>query len=141
MKSRPQSPHPDKLRFWSDIVQRSLRSHLSTADFCRSNHLALPTFYAWRRRLRQLPRCSANAHVNMDITSERGHNQPTSEHKATTLPLFVPLPATADSPLEMLTPNSCDIFLPTGLRVRVALDADGILLRRLVAALNGGEPC
>lgn len=38
---------------WLDLVQRWQRSNLSVREFCERHQLSEPSFYSWRRALRQ----------------------------------------------------------------------------------------
>ena len=50
----------DREKFWRRVLGRWNRSRLTVAEFCRRESLASPTFYAWKRRLRdRSPRPSA----------------------------------------------------------------------------------
>ncbi len=44
---------PRKEQHWRDLIARWKRSGLSVRAFCQSQHLAVPSFYAWRRTLHQ----------------------------------------------------------------------------------------
>lgn len=43
----------EKERFWREIIRRQLRSGQSIRGFCRDEALSEPSFYAWRRELKQ----------------------------------------------------------------------------------------
>ena len=47
---------PCKEQYWHDLIARWQRSGLSVRTFCQRQRLAVPTFYAWRRTLRQRDR-------------------------------------------------------------------------------------
>jgi hypothetical protein len=92
------------------------QSGLPASTFCAKHDLSLPSFYAWRRRLR----CSnsANTPVAADLADE---------------PRFVPIRLLpASTPIELV--------LPTGTVVRVPPGCDLAFVRSLVASL-GGAPC
>jgi hypothetical protein len=44
---------PRKEQHWRQLIERWQHSGLSVRAFCQRHHLAVPSFYAWRRRLRQ----------------------------------------------------------------------------------------
>ncbi len=43
----------DKQAYWLDLVQRWQRSKLTVREFCLRHHLSEPSFYSWRRVLRE----------------------------------------------------------------------------------------
>ena len=45
-----------KEQYWRQLIQRWQASGLSIRAFCRQHHLATPSFYAWRRTLRERDR-------------------------------------------------------------------------------------
>lgn len=38
--------------YWREVVARQQGSGLAVAEFCRREGLAMPTFYAWKKRLK-----------------------------------------------------------------------------------------
>src|SRR4051794_23730115 len=44
---------PRKEQHWRQWIERWQHSDLSVRAFCQRHHLAVPSFYAWRRTLRQ----------------------------------------------------------------------------------------
>jgi transposase-like protein len=44
---------PRKAERWRRLIEQWRRSGLSVRAFCEGHHLAVPSFYAWRRRLQQ----------------------------------------------------------------------------------------
>src|SRR6059036_3289245 len=44
---------PRKEQHWRELIQRWQHSGLSVRTFCQRQRLAVPSFYAWRRTLRQ----------------------------------------------------------------------------------------
>ena len=43
----------ERERYWREVFERQGQSGLSAARFCREQGLALPSFYAWKQKLRQ----------------------------------------------------------------------------------------
>jgi transposase-like protein len=118
---------PDLLKeqLWRERLEQHQQSGLSVRDFCTRHNLALPSFYAWRRTLRQRA-LAANA---------TGADSQASAAPATGgQPLFVPLrlAQTAQAQLELL--------LPGGLLLRVPTGFDTDTCRRLLALLRE-TPC
>ena len=44
---------PRKAEHWRRLIERWRHSERSVRDFCEHNGIAIPSFYAWRRRLQQ----------------------------------------------------------------------------------------
>ena len=44
---------PRKEQHWRQLIERWQHSGLSVRAFCQRHRLAVPSFYAWRRTLRQ----------------------------------------------------------------------------------------
>jgi|SRR5277367_4656794 len=112
--SRPgRRPDPTLHSLWEKRLHLFEQSGLSASTFCAQQGLSLPSFYAWRRRLR----CSVGAStpVAADLPDE---------------PLFVPIRLLpASTPIELV--------LPTGTVVRVPHGCDLDFVRSLVASLGG----
>jgi len=106
---------------WQQHLQRWQHSGLSAAAFCRRHRLALPSFYAWRRKLRQEP------------TPAEAAGAPSADPPVTFLPVLVrPEPAAPPPPLELLLPGGRCLRIPPGF--------DPAALRDLLALLEG-PPC
>jgi hypothetical protein len=43
----------ERERYWREVFERQGQSGVSAARFCREQGLALPSFYAWKQKLRQ----------------------------------------------------------------------------------------
>jgi transposase-like protein len=97
---------------WRRIVQEQHASGLSVAAFCRRRGLALPSFYAWRRRLREGARPTPAAAAG---------------------PAFVELQL---APAPPAPPAMLELLLSAHRRVLVRPGFDPDLLRQLVAALE-----
>ncbi len=50
----------ERAAFWRDLIERQERSGGSVADFCRREGVSTPSFYNWRRRLREPDRRTGN---------------------------------------------------------------------------------
>src|SRR2546423_1056856 len=100
-----QTPDSSKQRQWLDLIHRWQRSRLSVREFCRRHHVSEPSFYAWRRVLR-----------------ERGLVQDSpSEPAASSTPAFVKLTMKPEAAVA----SSIDLVLSDRrlLRVRPGFDA------------------
>ncbi len=61
MKRKGPRRSSEKQRFWRRAVAQWRRSGQSVRDYCRTNALSEPSFYAWRRELTQRRRSSPGA--------------------------------------------------------------------------------
>jgi transposase-like protein len=96
-------------QLWRKIIAAWQESGQSVRGFCRSRGLQEPSFYAWRRTLRQRDQ-------------QRGAGQQSK---------FVPVRVVADTLLE--------IVLPTGVVVRVPAALEAGTVATLVAALRAAS--
>jgi hypothetical protein len=105
---------PRKTEHWRRLIERWRHSGRSVRDFCEHNDIAIPSFYAWRRRLPQdapLPELS----------------QPSAA--ITFLPIHVQTePADQQPPLELVLGN--------GRCLRIPPRFDANTLRALLAVLE-----
>ena len=103
---------------WHGIVSRQAGSGMSVRQFCVAEGISEPSFYSWRRRLRD----------QQEHGSGRGgHNTPAEAP-------FVPVKLLETHP-------SLEILHPLGYRIQVTGDVDPVALRRVVEALDErGEP-
>jgi transposase-like protein len=103
---------------WQRLVELWRRSGLSVPAFCRRHRLAAPSFYAWRRKLRQ--------------------EQPPANNAAAPPPVtFLPVHVRYETPEP---PPPLELILPSGLCLRVPPGFDPAALRHLLAVLEG-PPC
>ena len=111
----PERPRPARGRAaWAERLARFARSGLSPTQFCAAEGLALPSFYAWRRRLA--------ADVSWDAT-ESGD----ADGGPRLLPVRLP-------------PAAVELVLPGGAVLRLPPGCDLAFVRALVEALEG-TPC
>jgi transposase len=110
-------PDPALETLWRQRLLRFERSGLSAVAFCAKEGVSAPSFYAWRRRLRQptAPQADRPAAPAADV--------------ARLVPVRI-LPAAA--PVELV--------LPGGLVLRLAVGCDLGFVRALLATL-GERPC
>jgi hypothetical protein len=100
----------EREQFWRKTLAAWEKSGQSVRAFCAGRRLSEPSFYAWRRTLRECagPRPAARSG-----------------------PTFVPLRVVPGAVLE--------VVLPAGLVVRVPAEADAAAVARLVAALGAAS--
>ena len=101
-----------KQRQWRQWISQWQTSGLSVQDFCARHGLDTASFYHWRRVL---------------------------ERRATERPAFMPVQVVTDPPPPQA--SALELVLPDGRAVRVAPGFDAATLQRLLAVLDGDEPC
>src|SRR3984893_7189627 len=106
-----------KQRHWLDLIRLWQQSNLSVRAFCRRHRLSEPSFYCWRRTLRQ-----------------RGliGQQPVAAAAKTEAPAFVQV--AIDS--AAAAPKSIELVLAKGRRLRVRPGFDVNTLRQLLRVLE-----
>ncbi|MGE3806413.1 MAG: IS66 family insertion sequence element accessory protein TnpB [Gemmataceae bacterium] len=102
--------NPQLEQFWRKTIAAWEKSGQSARAFCASRELREPSFYSWRRTLR-----------------ERDRLQPTAAER---LPKLVPLRVVPEAVAVL------EIVLPSGLVVRVPSGSDVTTVANLVAALR-----
>ena len=107
MKSQTHRRSPQREQFWRETVAEWEKSGESVSVFCSRRGLQQPSFYGWRRTLR-----------------ERDGQPSTAQRKGT----LVPLRVVPEAILE--------VVLPMGLVVRVPGTAEASVVAKLVAALR-----
>lgn len=102
---------------WRKILSRQAGSGVSVRKFCTAEGISEPSFYAWRRKLRQRRKAGrrlAKARPRKESDSER---------------LFVPLQL-VDAAATL------QIVHPLGYRIQVPDDVDPVALRLVIEALD-----
>lgn len=103
--------------YWRDVVRRQAASGMSIRQFCAKEGVSQPSFYAWRRRLRD--RVGAGKKPRRRRT-ESGSNSDRP---------FIPVTLLESCALEIIHPLGC------GVRVVGAVDIDG--LKQVLDVLDG----
>lgn len=111
---KPRDPRKEQL--WRQRLQLWQRSGLSVSAFCQRYHLALPSFYAWRRTLRL--RDAQAATPATPVT-------------------FVPVHVRHDHPQP---PALLELVLANGRCLRIPHGYDPVQLRQFVQLLED-QPC
>jgi hypothetical protein len=109
---------PAKEQRWRHLLDRWQRSGLSVRAFYQPQHLAVPSFYAWRRTLRQRDGLARPA--GPPVT-------------------FLPVHVRADD-TDRDAPPPLELVLANGRRLRIPPGYDDAQLRQLLRALED-TPC
>jgi len=109
---KPRDPH--KEQHWQRLIERWQGSGLSVRSFCERHHLAVPSFYAWRRTLQQRDRLAC---------------APQAPDPVAFLPVHVQHCGLDAGP-------SLEVVLSNGRCIRIPPGFDPTALRALLAALE-----
>ena len=106
----------EKREFWRAAVELQRESGLSVVAFCEREGLKAPTFFAWRKKLKEESQPSSNV---------RGGG-------------FATLQVVDDSAVHSAAPwgGIVELISPCGIIARVREQADAATLRRVVIALR-----
>jgi len=113
----------DRELFWRGVLQRQTESGLSVASFCRQETISAPSFYAWRRKLRERDAVALRSDAQVDEKAEFGGQ------------LF-PVRIEAGA-----SPAPVRIFLPQGTSIDAPGNMDRRALVELLAALREAQLC
>lgn len=108
----------EKETWWRGIVRRQELSDLSIRDFCAEEGISEPSFYAWRKKLRQRP--------DDDVETRRSSRR---EQVSDDAPLFVPLKLVDAAAM-------LEIVHPLGYRIQVTGDVNREALRQVIETLD-----
>jgi len=112
----------DRERCWRGVLERQVESGLSVASFCREESISAPSFYAWRRKLRERD-------VRAQRSASRGGD---ANPGAESLPVRI----------EAGMPSApVRIFLPQGASLDVPGSMDRRALVELLGALREAQLC
>ena len=119
--------------YWRKVLTRQSKSGLSIAGFCRQESIAQPSFYAWRRTIRERDEAVAKIAENGRGDLGRGSK----------LPSFVPVcveevmsAAGQHQPIRVRWPGGVDIDVPASTSPR---DITAVLqsVRDIVPLMDG----
>jgi transposase len=112
-----QHVNAEKQRHWLDLLRLWQQSKLSVRAFCERHQLSEPSFYCWRRTLRQ------RGLLGTQAADDAGHTQS---------PAFVQLSVGAAA----VAAKSIDVILTKGRRLRIRPGFDATTLRQLLRVLE-----
>lgn len=102
---------------WRDLVGRQAKSGLSVRQFCERERISQPSFYAWRRRLREAEGTATRSPVTPRDTDASKASE------------FIPL--------RLLdTPVAWEVIHPCGCRVRVSSEVNATALECILRVLD-----
>ena len=108
----------DRQAHWRGVLGEQASSGLSVAAFCREQSISAPSFYAWRRKLRD-----AEASASAPQAGASGGQ-------------FLPVEIVPSKPTSLVR-----IVLPHGVSVEASSAIDQEALLHLVRSLGGCSPC
>jgi transposase-like protein len=108
----------EKELLWREILKRQADSGLSVRKFCATEAISEPSFYAWRKKLRE---------------REKDGTRPRKSRRRKDAPdkgrLFVPL--------KLLdAAQTLEIIHPCGYRIQVTGDVNPVALRQVLEVLD-----
>jgi hypothetical protein len=106
----------EKERFWREAICRQRRSGRSVRGFCRDEALSEPSFYAWRRELKQRGK-------RPDSHSQRWRAKPSS---------FVAVQLAAET--VPATAGTIELALPGGVVLRLPANTEPATIAAIVTA-------
>lgn len=106
----------DRELYWRGVLQRQSESGLSVASFCRQESVSAPSFYAWRRKLKERD-TRALPIDSRDDAAQRG---------VQLLPVRIES-STAPVPVRILLPQGTSIDVPGSIDRRALVELLGAL--------------
>lgn len=108
---------------WRDILEQQAVSGLSVAGFCRQESISAPSFYSWRRRLRERDARPRPEHAQVDGDGNPG-------------PQLFPIRIESSA-----SPASVRVLLPQGVSLDVPSGIGSSELTDLLRALREASVC
>ena len=107
----------DRELFWRGVLQRQMESGLNVARFCRQESISAPSFYDWRRKLR-----------DRDAGALRTDPQGDGEGSLGVQLLPVEIESgRSPGPVRILLPHGASIDVPGNIDRRTLVDLLGAL--------------
>jgi transposase-like protein len=119
----------ERERYWREVFERQAQSGLSAARFCREHGVGLPSFNAWKQKLRQRDGSSPAGSPSVD--QMRGGDSGLGRDW---LPVRIAAEERAEA-IRVVWPNGLSAEIPLGCEVARAQE-----LLRLVDALARPQP-
>lgn len=107
----------DRELFWRGVLQRQVESGLNVASFCRQESISAPSFYDWRRKLKERDAGAQPIAAQVEEKATLG---------AQLLPVRIEGGASA-APVRILLPQGASIEAPGSIDRRALVDLLGAL--------------
>lgn len=107
----------EKASRWRQILGRQAESGVSIRRFCAKEGFSEPSFYAWRKRLRE------------PVENGRQPAVASRPRQSDDAPLFVPVKLVDNAP-------ALEIIHPLGYRVQLTGQVDPVALRHVIQTLD-----
>ena len=107
----------EKALHWQEILRRQAESGFSIREFCTMEGLSEPSFYAWRKRLRE------------PVKNGRQPAVASRRRQSDDGPLFVPVKVLDNAP-------ALEIIHPLGYRIQLTGEVDPVALRHVIQTLD-----
>ena len=112
-------PRPETIELWRRRIKRFAAANMTVAQFCRSEGISQPSFYQWKRTIRQMPQQAESPAVSfrpVRVTAAAIDDNPLVAANTQPEP---PAPPMASTTIE----------LPGGVRIRVEVPTDFVASR------------
>ena len=113
----------DRELHWRGVLERQAESGLSVASFCRQESILAPSFYSWRRKLKE-----------RDAATRPGNDQSEAAEISTTQ--LLPVRIETSGP-----PATVRVLLPQGVAIDAPSRIDPTALTDLLRALREANLC
>jgi transposase-like protein len=107
----------DRELFWRGVLQRQTESGLTVASFCRQESISAPSFYAWRRKLKERDARALEIDPRVDEEANVG---------AQLLPVRIETGA-SPAPVRILLPQGASIEAPGSIDRRALVELLGAI--------------
>ncbi len=111
----------EKALHWREILERQADSGVSVREFCATEGVSQPSFYAWRKKLGTRKKDGSRAGTATRCKDRHDNGR-----------LFVPLQV-------LDTAATLEIIHPLGYRIQVTGEVNPVVLRGVIEALDERE--
>jgi len=128
MRRKGPQRNAEKERFWREAICRQRRSGQSVRGFCRNETLSEPSFYAWRRELKQRGDKQPVGRAQRGDSQQVGHSQ----RRAARRPAFVAVQLAAEA--GSMAAGAIELALPSGAVLRLPASIEPATIAAIVNA-------
>jgi hypothetical protein len=128
MRRKGPQRNAEKERFWREAICRQRRSGQSVRGFCRNETLSEPSFYAWRRELKQRGDKQPVGRAQRGDSQQVGHSQ----RRAARRPAFVAVQLAAEA--GPMAAGAIELALPSGAVLRLPASIEPATIAAIVNA-------